>query len=528
MFQWLRRLFAASAAGPAEAASAARRDRLEDWMRSAEACRDAGDLAGVERFGRQLLEEEPDHAPALCLLGEIAAARGENDEAEGFFRRALQLAEHRPHYHFALGCVLGARGDLAGAEQSYRGALALAPDHAGARINLGCLLQARGESEAGAGASGELAEGQLKEAIEHFKAATEIAPASPDGWINLGYALAQQRRTEEAARTYDRAVAVEPGLAHAHLNRAMARLALGRWAEAWEDYEWRWPASGFPRPRFARPEWDGSGLTQQTLLLYTEQGYGDAIQFVRYAPLAAARGARVILRCQPELKTLFQTVPGVAKVVAVTDPEPAFDAHCALLSLPRLLGTTVDTVPSAVPYLFPAANAAPVLTSDAGGSRRFRVGIVWASQSLFPGAALKSVPPAALAPLARLPGVDFFSLQMGEAGSPALRGSVPVALRDLTGGIRDFSDTAALIAGLDLTISVDTAVAHLAGAMGRPVWILLPYVADWRWEPDEAVNRWYPTMRLFRQRRRGDWGEVLVRVAGDLLRTAGAAATSRT
>jgi tetratricopeptide (TPR) repeat protein len=524
----MMRLFAASAAGPAESAQAAPDGRLAQWMRSAEACRDAGDLAGAERLGRQLLDVEPDCAPALCLLGEVAAARGENDVAEGLFRRALELADDRPHYHFALGCVLGARGDLAGAERSYRSALALAADHAGARINLGCLLQARGESEAGAGASGERAARELQEAIAHFEAATVNAPASADGWINLGYALAQQRRAEEAVRAYDRALAIEPGRADAHLNRAMARLALGRWTEAWEDYEWRWPASGFPRPQFVQPEWDGSTLSQRTLLLYTEQGYGDAIQFVRYAPLVAARGARIILRCQPELKSLFQTVPGVARVVAVADPEPAFDAHCALLSLPRLLRTTIDTVPVAVPYLSPAAKAAPGSPPDAGGSRKFRVGIVWASQSLFPGAALKSVPPAALAPLANLPGVEFHSLQMGEAGSPERRSSVPVSLRDLTGGIRDFSDTAALIAGLDLTISVDTAVAHLAGAMGRPIWTLLPYVADWRWEPDEAASRWYPTMRLFRQRHRGDWGEVLARVAGELRRTAEAAATSRT
>lgn len=526
MFRWIRDLFAADSARRPEGAPSRSPSRHDDWMRTAAARRDAGDPAAAEQLARQVLDEDQDHAPALCLLGEIAAARRDDEEAEGLFRRAISIAGKHPHYHFALGCVLSARGDSAAAEQSYRSALALAPDHAGAHVNLGCLLQAQGESGGGAlGRFDERAGRQLDEAIAHFRAATEAAPESPDGWINLGYALAQQRRAEDAAQAYDRALAIEPGLAHARLNRAMALLSLGRWTEAWEDYEWRWPATGYPRPAYARPEWDGSTLSQKTILLYTEQGFGDAIQFVRYVPLVAARGARVILRCQPELKALFATVPGVAEVVSADDPEPAFDAHCALLGLPRMFGTTPDTVPCDVPYVFPAAGAPPV---PAGGESRLRVGLVWASQSMFPGAALKSVPLDALAPLAGIPGLEFFSLQLGAAGGPAALTAAPVAVRDLTSGIRDFSDTAAVISGLDLTISVDTAVAHLAGAMAKPVWTLLPYVADWRWEPDGDASKWYPTMRLFRQRRRGDWGEVLARVAGELRRLPRAPAISRT
>lgn len=475
------------------------------------------DPTGAERLCHEILEEDADYAPALCLLGEIASARGDHELAVGLFQRAVSIAGDRPHYHYALGCALAACGDAAGAETCYRDALALAPGHAPARINLGCVLQARGESDAGtAGPAGLDAVRQLEEALGCFRAAAELAPSSTDAWINLGYALAQQRLPDEARQAYDRAIAVEPGNAHARLNRAMALLALGRWPEAWDDYEWRWAASGFPRPVFARPEWDGSAPAGKTILLYTEQGYGDAIQFVRYVPLLAARGARVVLRCQPELAGIFATVPGVAEVVSTAQPVPEFDVHCSLLGVPRLVGTTTETVPPGVPYLSLASVAAPV---PARGSREnLRVGLVWASQSLFPGAALKSIPVDALAPLGRVAGVEFCSLQMGAAGSAESTARAPIALRDMTAGVRDFSDTAALIAGLDLTISVDTAVAHLAGAMGRPVWTLLPYAADWRWEPEGPSSRWYPSMRLFRQQRRGDWGEVLARAADQLHR----------
>ena len=491
-------------------------------MQAALRCQADGDPDGAERLCGEILDEEPDYAPALCLLGEMASARGDHDAAAGLLQRAVAIAGDRPHHHYALGCVLGARGDLGGAEKCYRGVLALAPGHAPAHINLGCILQAQGESGAGAmGPAGALATRQLEEALRHFRAATELAPASPDGWINMGYALAHQRLPDEARQAYDRAIALEPDNAHARLNRAMALLALGRWPEAWEDYEWRWPATGFPRPVLDRPEWDGSSLARKTILLYTEQGYGDAIQFVRYAPVLAERGARVVLRCQPELAAIFSTVPGVAEVVSALQPAPEHDVHCSLLGVPRLVGTTFDSIPGGIPYLSAAS-------PDPGGEGKVRVGLVWASQSLFPGAALKSVPLDALAPLGRVAGVEFCSLQMGAAGNEHARARAPIALRDMTARVRNFADTAALVAGLDLTISVDTAVAHLAGAMGAPVWTLLPYAADWRWEPDGPSSRWYPGMRLFRQQRPGDWGEVMERVADQLDRFLRAAPISRT
>lgn len=466
MLGWLKRIFSAR---PAPAGDAG---LLEARLQRVEAALGSGDAAEAERLCREILDEDADCAPA----------------------------------YFALGCVRSTAGDTPGAEQAYRSALALAPDHAGARNNLGFLLQSRGESSG--------AEGDLQEAMDHFQAAAQSAPDSPDGWINLGYALAQQRRPAEAARAYDRALALVPDHAHARLNRAMARLAQGNWAEGWEDYEARWPATGYPRPAFAQPEWDGGPLAGKTILLYTEQGYGDAIQFARYVPLLAARGARVLLRCPQKLLALLATVPGAAQVVPEDAPLPAFDVHCSLLGLPRLFATTRESIPAALPYLF-ARHPPPAASGR-------RVGLVWESQSVFPGAALKSLPVEAFAPLAQVAGFELVSLQFGW-DQP-----LPAFVQALPGGVGDFAATADQVAGLDLVISVDTVIAHLAGAMGRPVWTLLPYAADWRWEPDVETTAWYPGMRLFRQRRRGDWAGVIERVAEALRSRAGAPPTSPT
>jgi hypothetical protein len=260
-------------------------------------------------------------------------------------------------------------------------------------------------------------------------------------------------------------------------------------------------------------EWDGSSPGGKTILLYTEQGFGDAIQFVRFATLLAALGARVIVRCQPELRRLLQATPGVYAVFTPGEPLPPLDLHCALLGLPRLLGITLDTLPAAMPYIQPDQEVAARWRSRVNtGGAGLKVGLVWGSQSPNPDAPLKSATLQAFAPLISVRAARFYSLQIGEAARQAV--SLPIT--DLTQEIRDFADTAGLISSLDLTISVDTSVAHLAGAMGKPVWTLLPHVPDWRWEPDSPVSKWYPTMRLYRQPRRGDWASPITDVGRDL------------
>lgn len=516
MLRWIKDRFSRR---PVEDPGAGRRhgdERVDGWMSQGCAYHQAGDLTLAEELYRRVLDEQPDHADTLYLLGEIEALRKNNEHAAGLIRRAISIDGGKAQFHFALGCVQQASGERSEAADCYRRALALDSSHVAAHINLGCLLQAGSEINlATAGAGGALAQRGFEEALSHFRAATEIAPDGPDGWINLGYALERQRQLPDARRCYDRALAIDPDLIEARFNRSMVLLAQGDFLEGWEDYEWRWQASGYSRPAFPQAEWDGSPLHGETVLLYTEQGFGDAIQFVRYAAEVKARGGRAMVRCQPELQRLLRSVPGVFATLA-PDQTTEFDLHCPLLSLPRVLRTTIDTIPAQVPYILPD----PTLASEwrarlHDGQPAVNVGLVWASHSMMPNAALKSTTLHAFAPLREIPGVRFYSLQTGAAGREAAAAG-PIPLTDPTDRISDFADTAAVIANLDLIIAVDTAVAHLAGAMGKPVWTMLRYAPDWRWYPDAPISKWYPSMRLYRQRIRGDWAGVCAEIAKDL------------
>jgi Flp pilus assembly protein TadD len=513
MLQWIKKALTLRPALPIHSAS--RKDQIESWMNEALTRIGAGDTRGAEELYWRVLGEDADHAQALYQLGEIEALRQNNEHASALIQRAISIKGDDPQYHYALGCVLQSSGHLAAAIDRYRKTLALSPAHVAARINLGCLLQHQSELEFSRSSGGEgFGARGLEEAISHFRAAVELAPRHPDGWINLGYVMARMRDFSSAVDCYDRALAIDPRLANARLNRSMALLAQGRYREGWEDYEWRWPATGYKRPAFpGAVEWDGSPPGGKTILVYTEQGFGDAIQFVRFATDVAALGARVIVRCQPELRRLLQRTPGISAVFAPGEPTPDFDMHCALLSLPRLLRITSDTVPARIPYVAAdEALAAQWRAMASGGPAGVKVGLVWASQSPNPDVPFKSASLQAFAPLISMRDTRFYSLQLGEA----TRQAPGLPITDLTADIRDFADTAALIESLDLTISVDTAVAHLAGAMGKPVWTLLPHVPDWRWEPDSKASRWYPTMRLYRQPRRGDWASVVSQVTKDL------------
>jgi tetratricopeptide (TPR) repeat protein len=529
MLRWIRdRLSLRPAEGP-DAAGRRGGERVQAWMRQGTVHHQAGELILAAGFYRQVLDEQPDHADALYLLGEIEARRQNNEHAATLIRRAISIESGKAQFHFALGCVQQGSGERREAADSYRRALVLDPSHAAAHINLGCLLQEGSEIDLAAGGpGGALAQRGFEEALSHFRAATEIAPEGPDGWINLGYALERQRRLADARHCYDRALALDPQLAQARFNRSMVLLAQGDYPEGWEDYEWRWQASGYPRPAFPQGKWDGSALRGETVLLYTEQGFGDAIQFVRYAAAVAERGGRAMVRCQPELQRLLRSVPGVSGTLA-PHQTTEFDLHCPLLSLPRVLRTTIDTIPAQVPYIVPD----PMLASEwrarlRDGQAGIKVGLVWASHSMMPNAGLKSTTLSAFAPLREVPGVRFYSLQTGAAGRQAATAG-PIPLIDHTDRIGDFADTAALIANLDLIIAVDTAVAHLAGAMRKPVWTMLRYAPDWRWYPDTPGSSWYPSMRLYRQRVLGDWAGVCDEIAKDLRDfVAGSAAISPT
>ena len=477
-----------------------RPDSAEAHNSLGNALHELGRLSEAEASYRQALARHPDYAEAHNSLGNVLHDQGRLAEAEQCYRRALALQPDLAEAHNTLGNVLRLQGRLAEAEAALRQAIALKPEFAEAHNNLGVTL---------------LDQWRLPEAAAACRQALRLAPALAAAHNNLGVALKEQGELGEAVACYERALALQPDYPEAHVSLAFAHLLRGDYARGLAEYEWRWRCLDFvPRRRgFAQPLWDGGPLAGRTLLLHAEQGLGDAIQFVRYAPLAAARDGRVILECYPELlRLLGPRYGGVAAVIGRGQPLPPFDVHAPLMSLPHLFGTRLETVPNAVPYLAPDEALVARWAARLAGLARPRVGLVWATNRLSKTAACRSLAPAALAPLAGAAGVRFVGLQKGAAGAapPGLD------LLDLGPELEDFADTAAVLAQLDLLITVDTSVAHLAGALGRPAWVLLPFSPDWRWLLDREDSPWYPTLRLFRQTRLGDWAPVMAQVAAAL------------
>jgi hypothetical protein len=347
--------------------------------------------------------------------------------------------------------------------------------------------------------------------------ALRLRPDYADAHSNLGMVLFDLRRLLEAETSYREALRLEPDFPQAHMNLSSALLITGRFEEGWEEHEWRWKArhmAGGARG-FSAPLWSGEVLGEGgVLLLHAEQGLGDTLQFCRYAPLAAAR-ARVVLEVQAPLARLLSSLPGVSQVIARGEALPAFDAQAPLLSLPRAFGTTIETVPARVPYLAADPDQAAAWGRRLAALPGLKVGLCWAGEPRagFPELAAidarRSISLAALAPLAKVAGVSFVSLQKGAPAAQAADPPPPMALFDYTAELADFADTAALVENLDLVISVDTSVAHLAGAMARPVWLLNRFDTCWRWLLDRQDSPWYPTLRLFRQTTPGDWTSVI-------------------
>lgn len=435
---------------------------------------------------------------------------------------------------FARALRLQRAGRLAEAEGLYRGvAAAGGPFAVDARINLGALLDETGRHEEALSLYREallsracdpialnnmgstlFKLGRFPEAAETFRLALHAAPDSPEAAIAIGASLQRSGEVAAAIACFRDVVARHPDSAEGHWNLSLALLLAGEFREGWAEYQWRWRRDSFTSPKrgFREPAWDGSPLGGRRILVHGEQGLGDTLQFARYLPMVAARGGRVIAECQSaSLKPLLRGIPGVAELFVMGEELPPFDLQVPLLSLPYLFGTTLETVPCDVPYLAPPPERPALWRAKLPADQGFKVGVVWGGKPVpdpFRSCTLK-----ALAPLAAIPGVSLYSLQVGEGGAHA--GDCP-GLIDLTAGIRDFGDTAALICRLDLVISIDTSVAHLAGALGKPVWLLLPKACDWRWLMGREDSPWYPTMRLFRQKRQGEWGEVVERVAREL------------
>ncbi len=444
------------------------------------------------------MENKSTHLQQLFTEGTELLQAGNAAQALICFKDALAIDPENPQFHLYAGAALHDLGRYGEAVDSYHNAIRVAPQMGEAYNNLG---------------NSQMALGRHSEAVASFSHAAGLLVSSPVPLTARATSLQALGRITESEADCRRALQRDPNFAAAHWNLALNLLLQGRYTEGWPEYEWRWLKPDFTSPSRHTdiPLWDGSPLEGRTILLHAEQGFGDAIQFVRYAPLVAQRGGIVVLECHSQLVSLFQGVAGVKEVIPFGSPLPSFACQAPLLSLPRLFETTIQNIPSACPYLSVVAEKrrkwSDLVSWYPAG---LKVGLVWAGKS-YPDP-LRSFRLAELAPLAGA-GVTFFSLQLGTGSDQSSSPPPGIGLVDLVHHIDDFADTAALIEQLDLVISIDTAVAHLAGALGKPVWLLLPFAPDWRWMVGQSDSLWYPTMRLFRQEQPGEWVPVIKRIA---------------
>lgn len=538
----------------------------------------AGDVGGAETAYRSVLARDPAHADALYLLGIATHQRGRHGEAAALIERAIASDGSKAEYWRNLAMIRGADGRLEDAVAAAGQALARDPADDDALNHLGATLGALGRhaeavvaferllarapnhKDALNNLSSPLTElGRFADAARHLEAALALDPGFAAAWFNLAYVRRMENRFAEAHELCRRALALDPALAdarlleaalladqgrhlesivalraeiarrpdsaEAHWSLGLALLLTGQWEEGWREHEWRWRrgALQFAKPAFAQLPWDGGDLAGRTILLYAEQGLGDAIQFVRYAAPVKARGAgRVLVRCSPKLHRLLATAPGVDALVA-PDDAPAFDIHAALMSLPGIFGTTPPTAPAPARYL--AAEPARVERWRArlGGLPRPWIGLNWQGNPTYKGDFRRSIPLARLAPALRATNASFVSLHKGtgeEQIAAAGLGGRLHAFADMDTGPDAFLDTAAIMAQLDLVVSSDTATVHLAGALGRPIWTLLSATPDWRWGLGGESTPWYPAMRLLRQPKLGDWDAVAARLGAELAKFA--------
>jgi len=448
----------------------------------------------------QAIALRPDSADAHYNHGVVLTELNRPEEALASYDRAIALSPGKSEAHYNRGTVLRTLGRLEEALESYDRALALKPNGEKILSNRGNILA-------------EL--DQLEAALDSFDRSIAAKPDYPPPYSNRANILKEFGRFDEALASFDRAIALDPDFVEAHWNRSLCLLQRGAFAEGWAEYEWRRRKAGWASARhdLTEPCWLGhSDPSGKTILVHVEQGFGDTLQFCRYLPLLAARGARVVFEAERSLQGLLRGLPGIAQLLVKGSPLPPFDYYCPLMSLPLAFGTELGTIPAAPRYLAAEPARMAAWRSWLGESKRRRIGIAWSGSPLHRNDRHRSIP---LATFARLWAVDadFVVLQRdfrpGErealAGMPGVR--VPETLTD-------FSDTAALCELVDLVISVDTSVAHLAGALGRPVWLLLPGInPDWRWLLDRTDSPWYPTMRLFRRDLKEGWPSLLDRVA---------------
>jgi Flp pilus assembly protein TadD len=462
----------------------------------------AGDAAGAIDMLQRAVAANPSVPLYYSNLGEMLRLAQRLDEAVAAGERAVALHPGYAHALNNLGIAHYDRREYEQAAECYRRALARDPTFAEAHNNLGNAYRIMHK---------------LEESIASFDRALRLKPSYVDAVANQASALHLIGRIDDAIAAYRKAIAMQPMHANAHSGVGLLYLMNGDLAEGWYEYEWRFRSTELTTPALPGAVWGGESLQGRRILVYSEQGFGDALQFCRYLPLLRERGATVFLRVPPPLNQLMaESMPWLQISSDMKAALPAYDCHCALLSLPHRFETRMATIPATVPYLRAPGAAlerwAERITAPPG---ELKVGIVWAGSKFHVNDLNRSIPLADWAPLLAVDGVRFFSLQVGEEAHQVADGSGD-KVTDLSPLLTDYAETAAAIEQLDLVISVDTSVVHVAGALAKPTWVLLPWVPDWRWLRDRNDNPWYPTIRLFRQPARLAWQPALTRMAQEL------------
>jgi tetratricopeptide (TPR) repeat protein len=439
-------------------------DKFWVLIRAADCIR-TGDLAQAESLLREVLRKKPQNPDALHLLGLVAHLLGKYQPAASLIEKAIEGRPSDSRMHSNCGEAYRRLGDL---------------DRA-------CLF---------------------------IRRALELDPQNADAWCNHGSVCRELGLLDEAVSAYRHAISIQSDHSNAHYNLGLALLVTGNFSEGWQEYEYRWKAVSHLKPReYTQPLWKGQDLGQKIILVYHEQGHGDTLQFVRYLPQLTNLGAKVILECPPSFHRLFQCVPGIECRSFGSDIND-FDYHIPLLSLPATFNTTMETIPHAVSYLWAQADDLSLWQERTSqDNSTCRIGICWAGNPHHINDRNRSCRLSLFAPLAGIKGATFYSLQKDEAASQAKHPPAGMKIIDFTDRLKDWADTAALIQTLDLIVTVDTAIAHLAGALGRPVWMLVPFDPDWRWLLARCDSPWYPTMRLFRQPERRKWAAVSAALA---------------
>ncbi|MDR3517690.1 MAG: tetratricopeptide repeat-containing glycosyltransferase family protein [Azospirillaceae bacterium] len=482
------------------------------------ALRDLGRITDSLACCRAAIALKPDYAQAYNNLGTALQALNPvpatpattgTDAARTAYRRAITLIPDYAQAYNNLGNVLRESDQTEQAAAALRRAITLMPDLPEAYDNL---------------ATTTLDAGAFDTAVAICRRSTLVRPGHAESFSDLGMALQSSGHPDAALTAYRQAVTLNPENTQIHFNRATALLQAGQYREGWAEYEWRRRTAidvALARP-YDQPEWTGDRLDGRTILLYTEQGFGDTLMWARFVPLVAAQGGSIVLQVYPLLARLMRGLPVDVDVVDLSPTDRHFDTHLPLMTLPHRLGIGLDNLPATVPYLRPDPAMATAWRVRLAGLSGLKVGLVWAGAARIGNRAAnridrwRSIALARLAPLAAVPGIAWVSLQMGAAAAEAGMPPAGMTLLDWTEELTDFADTAALIDALDLVITVDTAVAHLAGALGKPVWILSRYNGCWRWLNDRDDSPWYPTARLFRQPRMGDWDTVITQVRDQL------------